>query len=40
MLDAFLSDDESSEDRSRENVMYNKSETSNVDAAFEELLAR
>jgi hypothetical protein len=40
MLDAFLSDDESTEDRSRENVMYNKSETSNVDAAFEELLAR
>ena len=41
MLDAFLSDDESSESQSRETVMYNKTnEVNSVDAAFNELLGK
>jgi len=41
MLDAFLSDDESTESRSHETVMYkNKNEVNSVDAAFNELLGQ
>jgi hypothetical protein len=43
MLDAFLSDDESTESRSHETVLYNnsaKNEVNSVDAAFNELLGK
>ena len=41
MLDAFLSDDESTESRSHESVMYNNTnEVNSVDAAFNELLGK
>ena len=38
MLDGFLSDDDSAEEESRENFHVPGTETSSVDAAFEELL--
>ena len=40
MLDGFLSDDDSAEEESRENVHVPGTETSSVDAAFEELLGQ
>jgi len=40
MLDGFLSDDDSAEEESRENIHVPGTETSSVDAAFEELLGQ
>jgi hypothetical protein len=39
ILDSMLSGDSSAESRSRETTQYNNNQTSNVDKAFNELMA-